>query len=580
MSVTINGIPPNEIQKSEFKSAFDLDASGINYDPSGIGAITTTIQNKLQKIVSPSDFGATPSVSADQSVALQKCLDHLSTIGGGVFAPEPGTYRCDFPLTTYSNIQWDCYGVTLDFSFRSSYMTTLDQGLIVARGTANSQVLFSADAAADTTSFSAASVSGLSVGDLLELSLSVGNIGNWTDTSVSVYTGQLNYVTSISGTTVSLDSIIYDEMTVANGARYRKITPVKGVVIEGLTVKGKGRDASAVGDVGISLFMCERPVVKNCTMIGVDSRSINFVSCVAFEATGNIMKFDPQGANTNVNYGITFSSSRDGEIGWNQAYNMRHGIVSSHLSAALTNKYYGISRNIKIHNNTIGNSWHAGIATHNDVEFVSVFENTVRDSAFGINLRDRNAYAHKNIVENSTGAAIYLSGKPQKQVYVGNVLRNCAVALTTSSLISGWKMKDIHVADTIIDGGAGQMNFTPDGTSGVNTNITVTGTKAYNIVGPGGSSAVIRFNGAVQGTISDNEISNCANISGISIAATASKVRVTNNTITNIGLTAFVLNNATGSVCAFNYYAGYTTGISGVTGITLSNNIDGGGAAI
>lgn len=544
------------------------------------GTIDRLLSDKFTPLLDAKDFGAIPNTGTDQSAALQAYLDQLNALGGGVFSPTPGVYRCDTPLTTYANIRWLCYGVTLDFSYRSSYMSTLDQGLIVARGTAASQVLFSADAAADATGFTASSVSGLAVGDLLELSLSTGNIGNWTDSSIAVFTGQLNYITSISGSTVGIDSVIYDPMTVADGARYRKITPLKGVVIEGLTVKGKGRDVSGPGDVGISLFMCDGPVVKNCTMIGVDLRSINFVSCINFTATGNLLKFDPQGSNTNVNYGITYSSSRDGEIAWNQAYNMRHGIVSSHLSSALTNKYYGISRNVRVHHNTVGNAWHAGIATHNDVELVFVHENTIRDSAFGVNLRDRNAHAHRNIIENSAGAALYLSAKPQKQTFIGNIIKNCAVGVATSSLNTGWKMQDIQVDGTVIDGGAAAIVFTPDGTSGVNTNINVTGTKAANLSGPGGAAAVIRYNGAVQGTIAGNEIYNCSNISGVSIAATASKVRVMRNVVTNIGLTAFVMSNATGSLCAFNYYAGYTSGITGVTGVTLTSNTDGGSTAI
>ena len=534
-----------------------------------------------RRSVDPADpqWGAVPGAITDQSTALQASLNDLHAMGGGVWCPTPGVYKCLNPLTSYEDIHIQAFGVTLDFSGQSSYMTSVDRGLLVVRGTATSQVNFAADALAGAMSFSATSVADIAPGDLIEMSLPTANINNWSDTSVGVFTGQLNYVVDIIGTTVFIDSVIYDDMLLSDGARFRKVNPLRNVVIEGLTMIGKGRDVSTVGDVGISLFFCENPRVSDCRFVGVDQRSLNFISCVNFEANHNQFKFNAKGTNASVNYGITYSCSRNGDIHHNVAANMRHGIVSSHLSGSLTNKYYGISRNIRIHHNHISNSWHGGIATHSDAEHVFVDDNILSSCAFGVNLRDRNASASRNFFENGTGASLLLSVKPRKQYFSKNRFLNCDVILSQSSIEAGHKMTDITVDGCYIEGGTGQIVFTPDATSGANTNINVINTVASNVTGPGGSSAMIRFNGNIRGTIRGNILYNCANISGVSLASTA-KARVIDNELTNIGLTAFNMGNATGSYLGGNFYAGYATGITAVTGVTIGSNADGGAAAV
>lgn len=75
------GIDPNDLPSN---------AVLVNYTPEGSGAVTTTVQNKLQEVVSVQDFGASPSASAAVNTsAFQAAIDSLTA--GTVIVPT-GTY--------------------------------------------------------------------------------------------------------------------------------------------------------------------------------------------------------------------------------------------------------------------------------------------------------------------------------------------------------------------------------------------------------------------------------------------------------------------------------------------------------
>lgn len=67
------------------------NASGVNYNPAGTGAVTRTVESKLRDVVSVKDFGAVGNGVADDTAAIQAAIDSLPTNGGAVYMP-PGTY--------------------------------------------------------------------------------------------------------------------------------------------------------------------------------------------------------------------------------------------------------------------------------------------------------------------------------------------------------------------------------------------------------------------------------------------------------------------------------------------------------
>lgn len=64
------------------------NASNVQYDPAGTGAVATNVQAKLREIVSVKDFGATGDGSTNDTVAIQAALDSGA---GGVYFPS-GNY--------------------------------------------------------------------------------------------------------------------------------------------------------------------------------------------------------------------------------------------------------------------------------------------------------------------------------------------------------------------------------------------------------------------------------------------------------------------------------------------------------
>ena len=75
------------------------DAANIKFIQAGIGAVTTTVQNKLRESVSVKDFGAVGDGVTDDRLAIEKAISHLQAIGGGVLYYPTGTYL----LNSYSS---------------------------------------------------------------------------------------------------------------------------------------------------------------------------------------------------------------------------------------------------------------------------------------------------------------------------------------------------------------------------------------------------------------------------------------------------------------------------------------------
>ena len=85
----------NDVNDAVYNGNFPtpLAAAGIQYNEGGTGAVTTTVQTKLQQYVSVKDFGATGNGTTNDTTAIQAAINSL-TNGGTVFLPK-GTYLLD-----------------------------------------------------------------------------------------------------------------------------------------------------------------------------------------------------------------------------------------------------------------------------------------------------------------------------------------------------------------------------------------------------------------------------------------------------------------------------------------------------
>ena len=78
-------------------------ASLVGFQRAGTGAVPTTVQSKLQEVVSVKDFGAVGDGFADDTAAIQNAVNYLNSQGGGQLFFPRGIYITS-GVTVYTNI--------------------------------------------------------------------------------------------------------------------------------------------------------------------------------------------------------------------------------------------------------------------------------------------------------------------------------------------------------------------------------------------------------------------------------------------------------------------------------------------
>lgn len=87
-------------------SGISPNASGVQYDPAGTGAVSTTVQAKLRETVSVKDFGADPTGASSSSAAITAAQDYLESVGGGTLIFPLGQYRVTTPIVMKPGITY------------------------------------------------------------------------------------------------------------------------------------------------------------------------------------------------------------------------------------------------------------------------------------------------------------------------------------------------------------------------------------------------------------------------------------------------------------------------------------------
>ena len=547
--------------------------TGGGYLPAGTGAVARTVQGKLREFVTAADFGIRGD-GTDETAKVQAALDYLNSVGGGELRFNGEVVRCDHPLIGYSNIKIiGTPGSTIDWSHRSSpFNTPGDGGLLVFRGTAGPEILLTADAVYKTNKITVPDASLFAEGDLVEISMN--DQGSFPDTSVATRSGQLNIITGVYTSTnnLVLDTVVFEPLgyTTAKGARIRKITPVENIVIDGMTFKGVGRPTTnTAGDFGVRIFFGRNVTIRNCVFSRLDCRALEVISCHHFVIDNNEIYHDKLGnTNQQISYSVIFSSSQYGRISNNKIVNPRHGIISSHVSLAWTNKYYGISRFIVIDGNHItGNygdmgssGWvasHSGIGTHIDAEFLTITNNTVTGCRYGINPRTWNIAITDNILVGNYSAAIFLSSNYHDLFISGNYISGGVVAISFLATSASLAHPNLKIVSNTFEN-TGSVAITVS-SSTISSGLDFSNNQITNYAG-NSTSGVVVFNGAFTGKIQNNIIDN-APIAGLRLENTRG-LMVSGNHIYRTDIPIDVLSTCQKTVIVNNTFIGNTKDMS------------------
>ena len=78
------------------------DSSLVNFTASGTGAVTRTVDSKLEEVISVKDFGAIGNGTNNDATAIQAAIDS-ATDGGVIYFPQ-GTYLCNAKIETTKHV--------------------------------------------------------------------------------------------------------------------------------------------------------------------------------------------------------------------------------------------------------------------------------------------------------------------------------------------------------------------------------------------------------------------------------------------------------------------------------------------
>jgi hypothetical protein len=509
-----------------------------------------SLANRFADVVNVKDFGAVGDGVTDDTAAIQAALN---TSSGKTLIFQSGVYRVTGPLNGLSNTHILGYGATLDISTVPDSAMTTERCVLDFCGSYGSTIPLTADALTTNNIVNVANSSLFQEGDLVQVWMN--SPGRFLDPGVAVKSGQLNIVTGVYTNKLVLDTLIFDELTVANGASIRKITPVENVYVEGLKFKGRGRRTAEYNDDrAVSIRYGKNANIINCVFDDVDLFAVRIESCYFGSITGCEAKTQKLGEINKISYAFIYSSSQYITVSENKAINYRHSIVSSHLSTTAFEPlggltYRGVSRFITVRNNHItGNygefstdGWvraHAGIATHTDVQFLTISNNNVTGCRYGLNLRSLNCSASGNILSGNL-FGVYLSEEYDCVKIDSNIISECLNAISTATDSKEFPVTQLSITNNNISNCETGV-FVQSDTGSTNTGLLISGNSFTDIVSIyANHPACISVNSPYKGMVLGNHMNNC-DIHGI-VLNQIQNIYISNNLIIDMKSESSVL---------------------------------------
>jgi hypothetical protein len=214
----------------------------------------------------------------------------------------------------------------------------------------------------------------------------------------------------LSSTLLRLQSDVRETYAVADMARVFKLSQIKGVVFDGITIEGKGHNIDTYyepghviqrGDVGMLLTHTDGLRIRNCKFVDCDLTAVGIVYASDVLIEDNIIvqdKRDEAGAVSavpDIEYGFNIGACID-DITFqrNSIYGGRHAIVQGGSSSDFD---FGVVRVARFINNYCAGQWLEAISTHQGADTLIYTGNHITGARGGINPR----YAKNVIISNN-----------------------------------------------------------------------------------------------------------------------------------------------------------------------------------
>jgi hypothetical protein len=347
--VYINGslVVPSQLAQA-------TNASVVQYDPSGTGAVATTVQTKLRETVSVKDFGAVGNGVADDTTAIQAALNS----GASTIYINAGTYKVSSQITVPANVSVIGEGKNISIITAEDNTTgTFTNGSVVYKAGSVPTAIpdLSVSPVRGDTTLTFTSAHGLSVGDAIM-------IYNPTDYS---YSGARDYYRAgeyctilaiINTTEVSLESPLYASYTAAAVDVY-KCSGYGSGKLAGFTAIAPGVGANGAVRA-IRVQYCRKIELKEIGARNSNNASLAINNCYGVNALSIDAHQISADTGLGTQYGLLIGNSQDLDI-------TGRFVGSRHAIAHGGGNDFGIpNRNSVVHDFTAFSTGGAAGGTH------------------------------------------------------------------------------------------------------------------------------------------------------------------------------------------------------------------------
>lgn len=354
-----------------------------------------SLANRFADVVNVKDFGAIGDGITDDASAIQAALNAADLQGGGVVYFPEGVYKQNSPVSIKNNTHIWAYGSTVNcvdipysttvFNFNAAYQSN---------GSIKATTTLSSTANKDSKTIQVTSANGISVGDIVRI---VSTEVSFVESSITYFKYDVNRVTLINGTTLSLESPIIETLTTSGQTvTVTAYTPLENVSISGLKIIGGGYKeplANGLGQTAISASAVSGFNVIDCEIESFQGTAINFgvgvdikvSNCRLLGADYNLTRVE--GTSSGF-YGFYPSYCRRTTI------NNTTGIRLRHVADAIN------CIDVIQSNNFSTDSWRAAFGTHGMCWNVVVESNVVNGGHSGVTCRGITTRIINNTIEN------------------------------------------------------------------------------------------------------------------------------------------------------------------------------------